>query len=107
MMHTYAILSSLDPELLRLVEERRVTDPEQFGRLGAASPGPLQGDPDQLALELPYRRLEIRPFRGDGDTDFEGRSGLPTFGGPAPFPHREQPGAGNLGAGRQEGASLH
>src|SRR5512140_4027354 len=107
MTHTYAILSSLDPELLRLVEERRVADPEQLGRLGPAPPGPLQSNPDQLALELPDRRLEIRPLRGDGDPEFEHRSGLPPFGGPASLPHREQPGAGNLGARRQEGASLH
>src|SRR5665647_3033386 len=100
MTHTYAILSPLDPELLRLVQERRVADPEQFGRLGPAPSGPLQGNTDQLALELPNRRLEIRPHRGDGDPDLEGRSGLPPANDS--LPHREQPGACNLRARRQE-----
>src|SRR5512135_1756886 len=106
-MHTYAILSSLDPELLRLVQERRVADPEHLGRLGPTPAGPLQGYPDQLALELPNRRLEIRPLRGDGDPDFEGRSGLPSLEGSTSLPHREQPDARNLGTRRQQGASLH
>src|SRR5512141_1949822 len=101
MKHTYAILSSLDPELLRLVQERRVADPEHLGRLGPAPPGPFQGDPDQLALELSNRRLEIRAFRGDRDPDFEGRSGLPPVEGPASLPHIEQAGAGDLGGRRQ------
>src|SRR5659263_642589 len=107
MKHTYAILSSLDPELLRFVQELRVADPEQLGRLGPASPGPLQSDPYRLAFELPNRRLESRPLRRGGDPGFEDRSGLAPFGGPASLPHREQPGAGYLGARRQEGASLH
>src|SRR5659263_503263 len=107
MKHTYAILSSLDPELLRFVQERRVADPEQLGRLGPASPGPLQSDPDQLAFELPNRRLEIRPLRRDGDPEFEDRSGLPPFGGPASLHTASNPARGYLGARRQEGASLH
>src|SRR3990172_10572485 len=87
MRHTYMKLYPLDPELLHLVQQRRVADPEQLCRLGPAPPGPFQRDPDQLALEFPHGRLEVRPFRGDGHPDFAGGPGIPPFGGPPPPPH--------------------
>src|SRR3989304_4229038 len=107
MRHTYMKLYPLDPELLHLVQQRRVADPEQLCRLGPAPPGPFQRDPDQLALEFPHGRLEVRPFRGDGHPDFAGGPGIPPFGAPAPLPYRGQPVAGHRRARRQESASLH
>jgi len=56
-----------------------------------ASPRPFEGEPDQLTLELPDRRLEIRPFRGDGNPEFEDRSRSPTLGDPPPFHTESNP----------------